>query len=697
MKRSFCLLGLSALWFAPAQAWTTYPDTRVVIISNNDLDPLNPNRASALYLSTPFTCDEARAACHQLQETLLPPLNGTGLTATDLADALTSGKHGVAVARSQNVWVWGAANGCSTFTPDSTTASGPLNAGPLNAGSLDMGQRFPTLCTNSAAPTRSNTTEQDTVRQVDLVTNTAGTLTGFRDKFTFKFLGVKFGEAPSGYNRFQAPRALAVANGTQRSALGYGSMCPQAPDADNGHQLYTDEDCLQLNVFTPIVDLQQNKVGEYQKLPVMFFIHGGGLNTGDSGPFPCNMTTSGFVGNSISNLYDGTNLVSYGGVVLVTINYRLNALGWFNASNAALEDALLALHWVQDNIQAFGGDPSRVMLFGESAGAIMIRFILAVNTKYTAGLFSAAILESDFPQLDVFAPAEVNLNMSLRLAQAVGCASNSTTEFSRSIAGCVRDLPAGDVVMASYNLNLAWNPVVDGDLILTDIADGTADGLSSRVPTIWTSNECEYCYFISAGIADVSADVFPTLLESLLLNGTQIDAILNATDLYPYQTAPPEGEMSGSAYTFAQLVTDFEVHCPMAYLSSLENNSTTSGPSYKVEFATGLGSPLTPNPVACVNQVCHGDELYWVFATAELDNLYQPLTEDQLRITRDVVDRWTSFARTGNPNYEGAQIRWPPYAGNNEIVINTETAVQAPRAAQCDFLRAQIGFTFGLS
>ena len=91
---------------------------------------------------------------------------------------------------------------------------------------------------------------------------------------------------------------------------------------------------------------------------INLLVHGGGLNTGDSGPFPYNMTTSGFVGNSVSNIYDGTNLVSYGGVVLVTINYRLTALGWFNASNAALKDALLALQWVQDNIESFGGDVS---------------------------------------------------------------------------------------------------------------------------------------------------------------------------------------------------------------------------------------------------------------------------------------------------------------------------------------------------
>lgn len=135
--------------------------------------------------------------------------------------------------------------------------------------------------------------------------------------------------------------------------------------------LYSEEDCLSLNVYSPVV-VGETPLDVSPKLPVMFYstlvlylssfsqrcfiVHGGGLNTGNSGPFPYNMTTDGYVGNSISNIYDGTNLVSYGGVVLVTINYRLTAFGWFNASNVALKDTLLALHWVQDNIGAFGGD-----------------------------------------------------------------------------------------------------------------------------------------------------------------------------------------------------------------------------------------------------------------------------------------------------------------------------------------------------
>jgi carboxylesterase type B len=82
------------------------------------------------------------------------------------------------------------------------------------------------------------------------------------------------------------------------------------------------------------------------------------LTYGDNGPFPYNTTTNGYVGNSISNPYDGSNLVSYGHVVLVVVNYRLSAFGWFNGKNEAVRDALLSLQWVKENIAAFGGDVS---------------------------------------------------------------------------------------------------------------------------------------------------------------------------------------------------------------------------------------------------------------------------------------------------------------------------------------------------
>ncbi|CCM04473.1 uncharacterized protein FIBRA_06653 [Fibroporia radiculosa] len=693
-----CFQILLQLVPAASVALSQFPDTDVVIISNNDLDPSNPNRASALYLTHRFSCAEAAIACAQLQETLLPPPQSTGLTVTNPSAALTSERHGAAISASQQIWIAGTdAAYCSVFTPSYQYTD---HYSSSTADSVNFDDRLPVLCTNSAPLTRSNVTS-DISRQIDLPTSSAGILTGFRDKFTWRFLGIKYANPPIGAARFQPPVPLIVERDTARSALAYGPACAQPPDPDNGHEWYDVEDCLQLNVYSPVVISGSAGDGSAPKLPVMFFIHGGALNTGDSGPIPFNMTTSGYVGPSISNIFDGTNMVSYNGVVLVTINYRLNAFGWFNASNAALKDALLALHWVQDNIEAFGGDPTKVLIFGESAGGTMTRYLLGTNPEYTDGLFNAAVLESDFSISNPFYSPELALDTSLTLAKGLGCASNSSTVFNETMAICVRDLPTEEIVAASYDLGISWDIVVDGNYVLADIATSIRDGDYARVPTIWSTNECEYCFFLPASIpANASPSAFPNNLMDFF-NETQAQAIMDvsggADTLYPYEVAPSEDGISGAVLQLAQLMTDWYLHCPMLYLSSLATNTSNPGNNYKVMFAVGLGSTITANPRTCVGQVCHADELYWVFATAETDNLYQPLTASEVATTQEVNKRWTSLAWTGNPNYEGAVVEWPPYTGDNEVIINataTET-IQSYRVAQCDFIESRLGLVFG--
>ncbi|EPQ50984.1 alpha/beta-hydrolase [Gloeophyllum trabeum ATCC 11539] len=587
------------------RAFSLYPDTGVVIVSNNDLNPSNPNRASALYLKSAYTCMGAYQACAQLQETLLPPPNGTGLTAANLSTALTSGTHGLAIDSSQRIWIAGAAPyECAVFSPGGSTESSS-GSGSGSGVTADVNEELPVLCSNTAPPMAVNSTLQDSSHQIQLSTNTAGTLIGFRDKFSFKFLGVKYAESTAGLSRFQPPTSLRLSNNVVRTAFEYGPICAQPPDADNGHLLYSGEDCLQLNIFTPVVNTGSNAGAGSSKLPVMFYIHGGGLNTGDSGPFPFNMTTEGYVGPTISNMLDGTNVASYGGAVVVTINYRLNALGWFNASNAALKDALLALHWVQDNIEAFGGDPTRVLIYGESAGGTMVRYLLGTNPKYTEGLFSAAILESDFGQSTPFTSPSYVVNTSLTLAENLGCAANGTTTLTSSVISCMQSLPAESLSLASYNLGLTWNIVIDGDYVLTDIASSIEDGVYARVPTIWSSNQCEYCYFLPTTIAPNSPPQIFTDSLGLWFNQTQVATLLNTSSLtenYPYETATGEDGISGAVLQLGQLMTDWDVHCPMVYLSSLETNTTNRNNSYKVEFGVGLGSPLTPNPATCPGQ-----------------------------------------------------------------------------------------------
>jgi len=200
------------------------------------------------------------------------------------------------------------------------------------------------------------------------------------------WLGIPYAAAPTGERRWRAPRPPAPWS-EARPALRYGPVCPQfasplsSIDAASG-ALIGDEDCLSLNVFAPA------GADAGAGLPVMVFIHGGGNSIGSARP------------------YDGSRFVQEQGVLMVTLNYRLGPLGWFShaalretaanpeeaSGNFALLDLCLALAWVRDNIAAFGGDPQRVTLFGESAGGRNIYGLLA--SPLARGLFHGAIIQS---------------------------------------------------------------------------------------------------------------------------------------------------------------------------------------------------------------------------------------------------------------------------------------------------------------
>ncbi len=188
------------------------------------------------------------------------------------------------------------------------------------------------------------------------------------------FKGVRYVAAPVGELRFKAPEPPPMIAGTYDASL-FGPSCPQI----EGGAVVGDEDCLRLNVFTHNDGLVR---------PVLFFIHGGGFVRGSGS----------------QTIFEGTPLAANGDVVVVTINYRLGALGFLaideliqenvrnTAGNFGLLDAIAALQWVRDNIGAFGGDPNRVMLFGHSAGANSICSLLAAPEA--AGLFAAAAIQS---------------------------------------------------------------------------------------------------------------------------------------------------------------------------------------------------------------------------------------------------------------------------------------------------------------
>ena len=230
---------------------------------------------------------------------------------------------------------------------------------------------------------------------------------------------------------------------------------------------------------------------------------------------------------------------------------------------------------------------------------------------------------------------ELALNTSRTLTKYLGCASNTSTLLSNTDATCVQDVPAGNLALASYDLGMSWDIIVDEEYVLDDIASSIRDGVYAHVPTLWLSTECDCCYFLPSTLSPTAPPSAYVQTLPQYFNQTQISKILNATILYPYETAPSEGGMSSAVLALAQLLTDWAVLCPSTYLATLESNVTNPGNTYCAMFATGLGVLSTPNQGMCCRRVCHADELYssWVFGMVETDGLCQLLSAQQVKVT----------------------------------------------------------------
>ncbi|XP_035672080.1 putative inactive carboxylesterase 4 [Branchiostoma floridae] len=267
------------------------------------------------------------------------------------------------------------------------------------------------------------------------------------DKPVYSFLGIPYAAPPVGDLRFRTPQPVAPWKGV-RNATRLGPYCPQGPS-----MLYIlpfqlqhhdfDEDCLTLNVETPTV-------ANDTRLPVLLWIHGGSFQIGTGRPQPF------------------AAMAAHQDVVVVTINYRLGALGFLSTGdenapgNFGFLDQIQAMTWVKENIRNFGGDPDRVTLFGESAGAMSVCY--HVVSPLCKGLFRRAISQSG--TCNSFGTIIKPLGVATTLAEAVGCDGKDTG----SMVSCLRQKPADELVGAQQDVikSSMWDsfgPVVDGSFL----------------------------------------------------------------------------------------------------------------------------------------------------------------------------------------------------------------------------------------
>jgi len=503
------------------------------------------------------------------------------------------------------------------------------------------------------------------------VTTASGDVVGFQEGMADAFLGIPYARPPVGDLRWQPPAPPAVWQ-TPLDASAFSSPCPQPSDAlgqgQPGAPVVTvgDEDCLYLNVWRP-----SNPTGS--PLPVLVFIHGGGNFAGSAAD------TIGIFLNTTSTtpIYDGAKLSALSNIIVVTLNYRLGPLGYLNtpvlasasptgtAGNYGILDQIAALKWVRDNIAAFGGDPDRVLVAGQSGGARDTCVLLA--SPQATGLFSRVAMHSGPCSVQTASEADGRAQLLLdelgcsTAADPLACLYSQTTD-QLVLAVSSRPRGFGDP---------AFLPSIDGYIIPSQPYDTIANAMHNAVPVILGSNSAEYANRFS----DIPADQYPLYLANLVPPGFA-SAALATYPLSDYPTAT-------DAYVAA--LSDRNIVCSVRRVArSLVANQ--SAPVYRYDFRQVLAAPEAQAAGAY-----HGLELLYLFQ--HMDNQDFVASADDQAVADLMGHRWGSFAAQADPN-DGSLPVWAAYDLNNEsyLAIQPQSTVATHlRQTQCDFWDSIIG------
>jgi para-nitrobenzyl esterase len=471
-----------------------------------------------------------------------------------------------------------------------------------------------------------------------VVTTDDGAVRGVTAGAVGEFLGIPYAAPPTGNLRWRPPRPPAAWQGV-RDATQFAPSCPQpaGPFAPAG---VFSEDCLYLNVYTPGLHS-----GDEGGLPVLVWIHGGGL------------TAEG------SRNYDGAKLAA-GGAVVVTINYRLGALGFLAhpaltsrpggpAGNYGLMDQQAALRWVQDNISRFGGDPGKVAIAGQSAGGLSV--LAQLVSTGARGLFQAAIIQSGAFALNQqpLATAEA---AGGAFAGALGCPGQTA-----QTAACLRNLPVADLVTPNF---IGIPGVVDGKVLTEPIGAALAAGRFAHVPVLNGTNHDEERLFVQALGVTVSGGTFvPIPPGPVTTDNYQADiaAVLGVSAARAAVIAaeyPPAASPLTYA-TLSTLVADANFACPAL---RVDQETARRVPTFAYEFNDdNAPQPYTP----FITVATHESELPYLF---DLPNalFHGTFSPDQQTLAASMRAAWVNFAATGNP--ATAAVPWPAFGGSAQML-----------------------------
>lgn len=539
----------------------------------------------------------------------------------------------------------GSTGGASTSTSTTTgSATGDL---PTTGDAVSTGS--PT----TGAPTGEPACPDDAVSGGVRLASDHGVIEGELVDGVVALRGIPYAAAPVGDLRFRAPVAPACLPGVT-ARREFGARCVQLVKDSQGQvtEILGDEDCLTLNVWSPGLDAAAR--------PVLVFIHGGGNSTGGSD----------------DELYDGAALAAAQDVVVVTLNYRLGALGFLVHPELAAEsadgvsgnygilDQIAALDWVQAHAARLGGDPQRVLLFGESAGAVDTCTL--IGSPLAAGRFQRAIVQS----------GACNERSLQQLQDDIADAWLASSGCVDAVPDCLRALPAAQLVALTPDgypnvaaLSQGWGPHVDGVVVPQPTLAAMQAGAHNQVPLIFGSN------------ADETAKAVPPLTEA------GYTALVTAS-FGPFAdqvlAAYPVADYADPRAAYVALTSDLKFVCN-ARRAARAADAGQALPVRRYHFAydgytTGPGVTAT---------AFHGLELVYIFAAwgavASGGIEYQPNADD-LAISATLQSAWARFAASGDPSGDG--LDWPVYVGatdDHAVLDAPPGAGQLLRSAQCDF------------
>ncbi|KAK1162112.1 carboxylesterase 5A-like [Acipenser oxyrinchus oxyrinchus] len=472
------------------------------------------------------------------------------------------------------------------------------------------------------------------------------------DRVVHEYLGIPFAKPPLGSLRFSAPQPSEPWDGI-RDATNQPAMCLQ--DMQYTAQLMEDlmlefpvpatsEDCLYLNIYTP-----GEAATKEARLPVMVWIHGGGLMIG------------------AASQYDGSALAAYENVVVVVIQYRLGILGFLSTGdehargNWGFLDQVAALRWVQENIKSFGGDPNSVTIFGESAGGCSVS--AHILSPLSSSLFHKAISESGVATL----PGLITSNpqpITKMIANATGCDYTD----SATLVKCLRE-KNDEVLVNASKLNIMPLGTVDGVFFPSTLEEILKEKRFHKVPYLLGITNHEFGWLLpktfsppgwEEGMHKEKAIAVLNMIVPVKLLGPGVNERIAAE--YFKDTEDPVKLRD----LFTEMLGDVFMVLPTIIAANYHKEAGVPVYLYEFQHRPSIYKDKRPSFV----KADHADEIGFVFGSCFWNGHIKvagTMTEGEMKLCRVMMAYWANFARNGTPNGDGL-VHWPVYDKNEEYM-----------------------------